>query len=263
MRRDGSKKHRMCRMAMTGTLGLILLLNLPVYAVGQENAEFELTALSGVGVGELGERIDRAARGGSFYGGWLLPGTHISAGARLALTNYGSEHNVDLAGYSDSAPAGVKYNYDLLQTHLVIRYQPRRSLLSPYFEALVGINYFFTEVYTGTGSRVPLIVGDAIFVVDENGSETLMSSVAPSVGLGGGLKVRLAGFGGSKNANRTPLSLFLDLQGRYLYGGTARYLRPGGLTLDGDRLVCESRRSRTDMFFCSLGLAVRGSFRNR
>jgi hypothetical protein len=244
-------------------LALILFLS-PAWSAGsQRNAEFELSALSGIGMGELGDRIGRAAWGGSFYAGWLLRGTPFSLGVRLAMANYGQEHNLDLAGYSAASPAGVKYSHNILLTHVVFRAQPRQAVLTPYVEAMVGINYFFTQATLGRSTSVPFVVGDAVLLIDQNESETLLSSVAPSVGLGGGLKLRLARFSPGRKSSGTPLHLYLDLQGRYLVGGMARYLGPGGLALDGDRLVYEAQRSRTDIFCYSLGLSLRKSSRDR
>jgi len=252
--------NRLIRWSTTFiALALILSSNLAASAGGQKNAEFELSALRGAGIGELGHRVGHAGWGGSFYGGWVLPGTPFSLGVRLAMVNYGSEHNMDLAGYSAVAPAGVKYSYNILLTHIVLRAQPRESLLTPYLEALAGINYFFTQAYGGGSSSVPFIVGDAVLVVNQNNSTTLLSSLAPSVGLGGGLKLRLARFSTGREATRASWGLFLDLQGRYLISGTARYLRPGSLTLDGDRLISNIQRSRTDIFCFSLGLSLRKS----
>lgn len=257
MRFNENVKKQIRRIKITGALGLILSLSLTVSAVSQEKAEFELSGFSSVGIGELGRRIDHAAWGGAFYVGLRLRRTPFSLGARLAMAGYDSEHNVDLAGYSDSVPADVKYGYNLLQTHLVVRFQSWQSLFAPYLEAFVGFNYFFTQMYTGKGSSVPIIAGDAIILIGGNGSQTLMSSVTPSIGLGGGLKVRLASISRGKHADSSLFSLLLNLQGRYVYGGTARYLKPGGITLDGKRLIYDPQRSRSDMFTFSLGLSVR------
>jgi len=263
MERKETARKRLGRAGATGVLVLIITLTPVLGAGGQEKAEFELSAASGLGIGELGRRIDHAFWGGSFYGGWRLPKTPFTLGARLTMANYGSQHSADLAGFSSAAPADVKYSYNLLTTHVVFRYQPQPSLVTPYLEALVGVSYFFTQVYYGNSSTVPLIVGDAIFAINTGGSGTLMSSLSPSLGLGGGLKVRLARIGRGKQSLRPPLSVFLNLSGRYVHGGTARYLRPGGLALDGGRVISEPQRSQTNMFFFCLGLSVGGSFRDR
>ena len=259
MKRNGAFNCRIRRMATIMTLALSLSLNLAGSASGQKNAEFELSSLHGTGIGELGDRIGRAGWGGSFYGGWLLPRTPFSLGVRLAMVNYGSEHNGNLEGYTAAAPAGVKYNYNFLLAHIVFRAQPRQSLLTPYLEVLAGINYFFTQAYRGRSSGVPFMVGDAVFIMDQNGSSTLLSSVTPSVGLGGGLKLRLARLSSGREAARASLGLFLDFQGRYLVGGTARYLTPGSLALNGDQLIYDFQRSRTNLFCFSLGLSLRKS----
>jgi len=249
---------------VTGAVVLVLPLILtgtavgqePIKAVAKETVEFEVTAVGGAGLGEPTRRIDHAAWGGSLYGGWRLPGTPLSLGGRLTMANYGSEHNANLVGYSGVAPADVKYGYNLLTTHLVLRYQPPPSLFTPYLEASGGLGYFFTRVYRGNDSGTPIILGDTILFIAGDGSETLTSSLAPSLGLGGGLKVRLIRIGGGEASKRSPVSVSLNLQGRYVYIGTATYLKPGGLALDGDRLVAEPQRSHTDMVLLSLGISV-------
>ena len=263
MTRNEIVNSHLRRIATMGALGLILSLGFAGTAIGQKSVEFEFGAISGIGLGELGEGINRAAWGISVYGGKPLRGIPFSLGLRLAMANYGSERNPDLAGYSPSFPAGVKYKYNLLLTHVVFRWQPRQRFLTPHLEALAGIHCFLTQAYTGTRSSVPIIAGDAIFVVDENESETLLSGVAPSVGLGGGLKLRLARFGAGRRASGSPLTLFLELQGRYLLGGPARYLKPGGLSFDGDRLIQDRQRTHTNMFCYSIGVSLQRTPRDR
>jgi len=259
MKRRDTTRKRIRRGRATGGFALIITLAFALGARGQGKAEFDLSAVGGGGIGELGHRLGRAGWGGSFYGGWLLPGTPFSLGVRLAMVNYGSEHNVDLAGYSDAAPKGVKYNYNILFTHLVLRAQPRPSLLTPYLEVMAGLSYFFTQAYGGADGSVPFMIGDAVLVMNQSDSTTLVSSVAPSVGLGGGLKFRLAQFSSGREGTGARLALFLDVQGRYLIGGRAKYLRPGSMALDRDRLFYDIQRSRTDFFCFSLGLSLRKS----
>lgn len=248
------------QIIIAGCLCLIVHLALPTSASAQDRAEFELALVKGLPIGELGTRIDRPAWGASFYGARFLRGTAVSVGARLTFATYGSDRSENLPGYSSAVRGGVKYRFDFLTTHLVLRLQPRLARLTPYLETYAGVNYFFTQAYTGVGSSIPILAGDAVMLVQDDQSSTLQSSVAPSVGVGAGLKLRLFRFGGGSAGNRSPMTLLLDLQGRYLYGGPAEYLVPGGLRYQGGRLILDSRRSRTDLFFLSLGLSVRGRF---
>jgi len=263
MKGNGTARKRLQREGARGAFVLALILILAVNASAQEKTEFELTAVNGAGIGEWGRRIDHAIWGGSFFGGTRLRGTPFLLGARLTMTNYGSEHNADLAGFSDPVPPGVKYSYNMLQTHLVLRFQPRTSLFTPYLEASAGLSYFFTQVYSGGVSTVPFIIGDAVLTIAGSASETLMSSLAPSFGLGGGLKVRLAKIGRGEQDGGSPFSVFLILQGRYAHNGPARYLKPGSLALESGRLISEPQRSSAQMFFFNLGLSVGGNFRSR
>jgi len=238
----------------------LLTLGLPALARGQERAEFELALVNGLPLGGLGSGIDGTAWGGSFYGARFVRGTAVSVGGRLAFATYGSDRSDELRGWSTAAGAGATYRYDVLTAHVVVRVQPRMARLTPYAEAQAGVHCFLTQAYSGGSSAVPVLVGDAVMLIGGDGSKTLLSSVAPSVGVGGGLKLRLVRFGGGRAGGRSPMTLLLDLQGRYLLGGTARYLAPGGLSHQGDRLVLDSRRSSTNLLFLSLGLSLRRTF---
>jgi len=237
----------------------LLALGSPAVAWGQNGAEFELAFAAGFPVGELEAGIGQTAWGASFYGARQLRGSAVSLGGRLAFSTYGSERSEELAGHGPGTPTGVTYRYDLLTAHLVVRVQPRASRLTPFLEVQAGIHHFFTQAYDGGATHFPAVVGDAVVLLQDDGSSTLRSSVAPSIGVGGGLKLKLFRFGGSRAVGRAPLTLLLDLQGRYLRGGTAEYLAPGGLSYEDDRLVLSRRRSSTDLLFVSLGLAVRGA----
>lgn len=250
------------RVVTISALVLTLALILSERAWGQKSAEFELSAVRGIGIGETGDRMGRAGWGGSFYGGWFLKETPFTLGFRLALVNYGAEHNRDLFGYAGSDPADMRYSYNFLTTHVVFRIQPRQAFFRPYLEALAGLHYFFTQAYTGRSSAVPFMVGGTVLLIVQDESDTLLSSVVPSAGLGGGLKIRLAKFNAVRKSSGIPWSLFLDLHGHYLVGGTARYLSPGSLSLEGDRLIYEIQHSRISMFSWSLGLSLSKSSRN-
>jgi len=250
-------------------LSLILVAGcLPVLCLSgnvraQDRAEVELTLLNGQPVGELARGIDGAAWGGALSARWILRGTAISIGGRVGVTTYGSEFSHDLPGYTAVNPEYMKFSYDLLTTHVVIRFQPRLARLTPYVETFAGINYFFTQAYTGENTTAPIFVNGTMIMVTEDESKTLIENAAPSYGLGAGLKMRLLRFGQGKKATGNPLTLFFDLQGRYLFGGRVKYLAPGSLSFDGDRLVLTDRYTRSDLLFLSAGISLRGAFRER
>ena len=208
-------------------------------------------------VGEFGNTIDRPVWGASFYVAHLLGGTAVSLGARLSYVRYGSEYGEARSGYDPDASGSLTYRHDLLIPHLVVRVQPRPARLTPYLETGIGIHYFVTRAYSGSGSgSVPVIVGDAVMLIPDDRSRTLHSSVAPSIGVGGGVKLRLFRLGKHDPGARAPMSLCIDVQGRYVLGGTADYLVSGGIGVDGQEPIRDFRRSRTDLVFFGLGLSI-------
>ncbi|GEM_PF-75497 len=134
---------------ITGLYCLGLTLSLPVSARGQHGAEFQLTVENGTPIGALGTELERKTWGASFYGAWLLRGTGFSLGARVAMNRFGSDPSQSLPEYETATREYNKYTYNLLTAHLVVRYQPRLTRLTPFVEVCAGINRFFTLAYTG------------------------------------------------------------------------------------------------------------------
>lgn len=77
-------------------------------------------------------------------------------------------------------------------------------------------------------------------------SKTHAADLIPSVGLGGGLLIRV---------RKGPRPLYLDLTLEVRRQGTTRYARKGDVVLRGGRAETTTVRSRTDMVLIGLGVA--------
>lgn len=247
-----------CEVMVIGVVGLIMTLSTPGNCSAQEGYEFEMKVISGVPVGEFGKHIGQNLWGGSFVGSYHFRETPFALGAHLGFTGYGSESRKDILGHLSGGSENPNYSYKMLFTHLVLRYEPIQSRATPYLEALIGLRYFFTESRIDRGGGTPILIGDWFMVIDNDETATLMESLAMSYGLGGGLKLCVAEIGKNRKSNKYPVSLFLNLQTRYLLGGRARYLRRGAIDIQNEQLILDIHRSRTDLLLFSIGLSMQG-----
>jgi hypothetical protein len=168
------------------------------------------------------------------------------------------QNATEIPGHPNGSSDGIDYAYKIYLSHLRLRYQPSRTAFAPYVEALVGVKWLFTEKLLDTHTTVPIYTGGTMMLVDTRDSENVLSRVAPSYGVGAGLKLRLFPLSSKEKGHSMPASLYLHLQGRYLFGGQARYLREGGIHYEDSQRHLDVLRSRTDMLFFNIGLAVQG-----
>ena len=82
--------------------------------------------------------------------------------------------------------------------------------------------------------------------------------MALSYGLGSGLRLRVLEFGEKRRGNRGPASIYLNLQGRYLFGGRIEYLREGAIGFEDGQRRLDISRTRTDILLFNFGLSLSG-----
>jgi opacity protein-like surface antigen len=122
-------------------------------------------------------------------------------------------------------------------THFVARAQPRHGAVRPYADGLVGFKYLFTNT--------------SIDIDSENGaSDTNLSDLTLSYGLGGGLQVRLT------SSAKRPVVL-IDAGVRYLRGSRAEYLREGSIRRENGAVFFDVLSSRTDVVTAQVGVTFR------
>jgi len=237
---------------------MIMNLSLSSASYAQEGYELELKALSGIPVGQFVDHLGQTVWGGSLYVSYHPKETPFTIGAQIGIARYGSENISDIPGHPVGPSAGTDYAYSMFLSHAILRYEPSQTRIIPYLEVLVGVKWLFTKKHLGTTTSTPVLIGDWFMMIDSEDTKTVLSSVAPSYGLGGGLKLCIIELNKNRNANSSPTFLYLNLQGRYLFGGKARYLRKGGISFQDSQRTLDIHRSRTDMLFFNIGISLQG-----
>ncbi len=245
---------RAAGIQLTSLLCILFSLSMSTAAAAQERVEVELKALSGIPVGQLGEHIGQAAWGIEFAGTYHPRGIPFALGGHLTVANFGRESRRDILGSLPGSSPNETYSYDIFLFHLIARFELMKTGIKPYLDLLLGMKCFYAQSHTGESSAYPLLIGKTFYYMRDFDSETLHSDQALSYGLGGGIRIRIVEFNKSDN----PLSLYLNLNTRYLFGGEAQYLRKGAVEIQDDRLIMEIQRSRSDLLFFSIGLSLMG-----
>ncbi len=177
--------------------------------------------------------------GGSF--GVRLPQSPVYLGTELDFAVYGqTKYETLLSGL----PVGVSVQTDnsIVQGLLVLRLQPPTGPVRPYADGLFGFNYLFTTT----------TIKDRRY--DENiASDTNQDDTALAWGGGGGVMIRLWGREAA-SLSSGPMALLLDLRGRYLVGGEARYLKEGTIAVVNDRIMYKEEQSTTDLVTVGAGV---------
>jgi hypothetical protein len=96
-------------------------------------------------------------------------------------------------------------------------------------------------------------------VTDDNLEESIASTTnfddtAFSYGFGGGFKVKVAESEDPESGSR--LTWYIDLRARYLFGGSAEYLRKGSIERNNGSITFDTEFSRTNLLTAGLGVVV-------
>ena len=83
-------------------------------------------------------------------------------------------------------------------------------------------------------------------------SKNQLDDTALSYGVGGGLDIRLVGWG----ADADTIDIRLNLGARYLFGSRAKYLKEGSVRRDNGEISFDVLRSKTDMLIAQVGVSV-------
>jgi hypothetical protein len=186
-----------------------------------------------------GEFKDNVRNNGYGAGGQFLvriKQSPILIGVDLGGVVYGSEtRKVTLLPEVPEVRADVTTSNNIFMTHLLVRAEPRRGVVRPYAEGLIGFKYLFTTTSIDLDSE------------DNNPSETNLSDSTLSYGFGGGLHVRL-------NPHPRRVEVLLDGRVRYLRGSRAEYLREGSIRRENGNVFFDVLRSRTDIVTAQVGI---------
>lgn len=225
-----------------GLLSIWLSTNGTVKAQGQ--GEAGLTFIVGSPQGEFSSQVKATGFGLSGFGGVRVGrNSPLLVGLDLGILIYGHERrNEPFSLTIPDVTVDVVTNNNIFLGHFLLRLQPPRGKVRPYFDGLFGLKYLFTDTRIEnegfTGSE-PIAIS------------TNFDDVALSYGVGGGLSIALFR-GGSRRG-----TVSLDLGVRYLIGGEAEYLKEGSIQRVDGTVTYTIFQSETNLLETRVGASIR------
>jgi hypothetical protein len=192
--------------------------------------------------GEFNRHVKNNGFGLGGHAGVMIPNSPVMIGADLGFMIYGYEsRNEPFSSTIPDVTVDVETSNNIFTGHLFLRLQPPQNTIRPYFDALFGFNYFFTQTS----------------IKDEDGSgediasTTNLDDFALSYGVGGGIQIRVYH---DPYETKELSSVFIDIGVRYLTGGEAEYLKKGSIEIVDQKVMKDIITSRTDLLHFQLGV---------
>lgn len=215
----------------------------------QVSADFQV----GLPQGDFKHQLDRGGIGVGFMGGYRFGGSPVMFGLDMGFMNFGKDERVEpLSSTIPDLTVQVANEYNLFHGDLLLRLitpNPDASI-RPYADGLFGFNHFFTQ--TVLRERNGFSSDDDV-LRDTNFRDTSMR-----YGVGGGVQFRLikTNVGEENGGSGFPMTIALNLMGRYIFGQEAEYLQEGSIHRENGEVFFDVSRSNTDMFYIKLGAMV-------
>ena len=195
--------------------------------------------------GEFHENMDRIGWGGSLDFLYRIPDSAVHVGAAFAYHVYGWQTRWEPLSWTiPDVMVKVSTTNAMARSHALLRVQPRIGPARPYIEGLIGLQHLTTDTRA---------YDDSSWEHDSIASTNQIRSTVFSYGLGGGLLLNL-----SRNKSSPEKSAFavnLEVGVRYIRGGSAYYMTPGDIQLEGNGITYYINRSRTDILMPKIGIA--------
>jgi hypothetical protein len=195
-------------------------------------------------LGEFKTNIVHPGGGLDISLGRRLGSSALMAGFDLCWVIYGLRTSDEFLSGSIPLQVEVQTTNNILQGLFYLKYLPGRGRLRPYVEAVAGLSYLFTDTSIYSESNSNEIASDVNF-----------SDTAFTAGAGAGIQIRL-GKGSGGRSTRTNGEWLLDVKARYMFGGTAKYLREGSIIYEDGQYTYLYNRSRTDFLSVQIGLSA-------
>ena len=216
---------------------------------GQSRGKWTLGLTLGGGFpqGEFMANIGHPGGGLDISMGRRVGSSPFTAGFDICWIMYGfRSHQESLSG-TIPLEVEVETTNNILLGLLYVKFQPGRGRVRPYAEALAGLSYLFTDtsIYDNGGS-----FGDDPIASDINFDDTTLTA-----GAGAGLEIRL-GRGRLGGYGPRSTEWLLDLKVRYLFGGTARYLREDSIVQENGQYTYLYNQSRTNLISVQVGISA-------
>ena len=229
-----------------------------------ENQHFSwilaVAGMFGYPQGEFKSTIPRyTTLGFDIYAGYSPPQiAPFAFGIDVSTTNYGSENKKQILLDNTSVKeVNVQVTNSILNVHSFIRLQPDMGYISPYIEALIGVNHLYTTSETTYQGKT---VKDSPYNISSD-----FNNNAFSYGPGIGLSVKQFSLR-EKMSNGKIIgyedAVYFDVRLRYLFGERIQYLKQEGVTtyidLNGDYItIYRPSESGTDVIYLLFGLSFK------
>ncbi len=198
---------------------------------------------------EFKQNVNRVGAGLSLKLEGGPAGVPVAFGLSGGFMVYGSETRRE--PFSTTIPdvtVEVQTTNNLAFGHLYIKTGPRRGFFRPYVAGLVGLHYLFTQTK----------IRDVDEPEKEVASSTNFSDTAFSYGFAAGVQFKV-----HENVKKNPetgkkqkVRVFVDIQGKFLRGGEAEYLKEGSIRRENGKVAYDVSRSETDLFLLEIGVTV-------
>lgn len=188
--------------------------------------------------GEFKDNVDRVAYGFQLQATIWSPNKlrPVTLGLSGGFITYGEETSKrPLSTTIPDVTVDVKRSNNMANLHLYLLISPFQGTWRPYIEGLAGGAYLYTN------SEVSSRFNNNSVFEDVNKDDFTWSA-----GLGGGFLIKVA----NDNGN----DIYLDLKGRFMWGGTAEYLREGSVKIVNGQVLYDVRKSKTDMWNLHIGV---------
>ncbi len=192
----------------------------------------------GFPIDEFKENVDETGVGLDAYAAFGIPNTPFHVGGSVGYMSQGS-FTIErfVLGFS---LAEIVTRNNVLSGNGFIRLQHTGSDFQPYVDGIVGFNRFFTTTELNVAGQVAA-------------SETDVDDWVLTYGLGGGAMFEVYE---SVSGGEREFSIAVDLGARYLIGGKADYVDIDSVDVVDDRVVFDTKSSRTDMVTVRIGASV-------
>ena len=190
--------------------------------------------------GEFRDQLEEIGFGLNGMIGYMLPNSPLVLGLDMGFITFGSETRTEpLSPTIPDLRVEVENSYNMFHAHFLARVTGRDETFRPFVDFLVGFNYLFTQ--TTVRSRGSM---EDVF------TDTNFDDFALSYGLGAGMKYRVY------QDRNTGSRVYINLQGRYLIGNDAEYLRPGSVVVENGDVSYDVRSSSTNLLYIQLGASI-------
>lgn len=190
------------------------------------------------------------------------PVDQLGFGLNVGYGQYGSaSRQVPFNYFSPGVTIEEKTTNSIGHGHVFFRFSPfnKKWTFQPYCEGLIGLKHFSTKTAMSSNNCVDNLETDHDDC--EIASSTNASDFVFSYGWGVGLDIELTQIN-NKNNTTNQSTLYFFINGRYLWGGEAQYLKEGGIEYsdpnDGPvQAYYNWQTSTTDIMQFVLGLGLK------